>query len=475
MERWIELWRALTISEKNRFLKFAQSPYHNPDQRMIRIASWLMEEGDRHVDREHIHHALFPEEPFHYARISNILSYFGNLIKDFLAYEQLSQQKEKLARYRIRGLQQKQLIHATEHELRVLSKKLSNRAEQDETELQLTSLLREEEDMLLLSQGERRLTKSLELHIQLEEQLYLLRMLKRSCQWLNRGRLLPDQPPSPTVDRFIRQLSAYSESEFSHPLISAYRSVMALFVSDRPEEAYSDLMKSLQEHEHQFGFTDQQLLTQYARNHCIRMSNAGNSEYLRLLFEVYQLMIDRELIFYNGSLSHGDVKNIVSLGIILNEFDWTTWFLEKHGQRIIKDHRKNALSYNYAHLEYGRGNYGKALNLLAQVEMEDVFYALGIRTIMLKCYFENRDAESLYDHMNAFSKWLTRNKHLPQSQVLAHKRLLKLIRMIHRYRVVPMGPTARRRLQSRIDQLIQEKGMSQGRWIRQQWNLLHAG
>lgn len=475
MERWIELWMSLTFSEKNRFLKFVQSPYHNTDQRLVRIAEFLMEKEDPSLNREAIHNILYPDEPFHYTRISNVLSYFGNQIKDFLAFEQVSGKQEELVRYRLRGLQEKQLTQATEHELRVLARKLTKRTEQDESALRLSSLLREEEDILLLNQGERRLTKSLEEHIELEEKLFLLRMLKRSCQWLNRGRLLPDQPPSASVDRFIKQLPSYSESEFSHPLITAYRSVMALFVSDQPEEAYLSLMQSLQDHEQQFAFTDQQLLAQYARNHCIRMSNAGNSEYLRSLFEVYQLMIERELIFYNGSLSHGDVKNIVSLGIILNEFDWTTWFLEKHGQRIVRDHRKNALSYNYAHLEYARGNYGKALNLLAQVEMEDVFYALGIRTVMLKCYFENRDAESLYDHMNAFSKWLTRNKHLPQSQILAHKRLLKLIRMIHRCRVVPMGPTARRKLQSRINQVIQEKGMSQGGWIRQQWKQLDAG
>ncbi len=271
------------------------------------------------------------------------------------------------------------------------------------------------------------------------------------------------------MNGFIRQFRQGDLLIPDNPLVVLYGHVLEIFVHAEPEPAYEQLMATLEVHGKNIPRSDEQALYQYARNHCIRKSNAGHPEYLNLLLEVYRRMIDRELIFFDGILNPGDMKNIVSLGITLKEYQWTEWFLTTHGQRIVEEHRDHALAYNQAHLKYAIGDYGAALNLLARIELEDVFYALGARTIQLKCYFEMGDSEALFDHLQAFNRWLQRNRHLADSQKKAHLRLLKVIRMIVRYRTVPLGPKAFGTLKSRIETTLSEKGLSQAGWISEQW------
>lgn len=469
MDRWQILWNSLSTTESNRFLRFVSSPYHNSDQRLIQITEYLVSADKENRSREAMHEFLFPGEVYEYFKISNVLSYFANLIKEFLAFEYLRQNPDQFAGSRMKGLQEKNLIQPLQHEFRLVRKSLSKKEVDDEFSLSLRQILADEEDILLLRQGERKVSEGLDTSVNVLHEKYVLEMIKRCCQWQNRQLMIPNQSSSLVVDDFISRYQTETFSIPSNPLIQMYGYVLNIFLRQNIEESYQQLMGGLHQYGSFFPFTDEQALYQYARNFCIRKSNAGDSEYLRALLEVYQRMIDRELIFFDDSLNHGDMKNIVSLGIILKEFDWTKWFLGTHGHRIVEEHKRNALAYNQAHLEYAIGNYGRALNLLAQVELEDVFYSLGARTILLKCYFENRDAESLYDHINAFAKWLSRNRHLADSQKQAHKRLLKVVKMIHKYRVVPMGPKAKLNLKSRIDTLMADKGISQAGWLGQQW------
>lgn len=469
MDRWVILWNALSATELKRFLKFVQSPYHNTDQRLVQITTYLLASAQPEIRRESMHEFLFPEKAYDYFRISNVLSYFANLLKEFLAFEHLKAHPDEFVAFRMKGLQEKNLIQPLQHEFRLVKKSLTKKKVDDEISLTLRQILADEEDTLLLRQGERRWSAGLDASISIVQEKYCLEMIKRSCQWKNRQLMIPDQPASELISDFIARYQSGELPLPPNPLIRLYSHVLDIFLHTEVDLAYQKLSDGLHQYGSHFPFTDEQSLYQYARNFCIRKSNAGDSEYLRALLKVYQRMIDRELIFFDGVLNPGDMKNIVSLGIILKEFDWTKWFLETHGHRIIKEHKKNALAYNNAHLEYAIGNYGRALNLLAQVELEDVFYSLGARTILLKCYFENKDAESLYDHINAFTKWLSRNRHLADSQKQAHKRLLRVVKMIHRYRVVPMGPKAKLKLQSQIDDLIADKGISQAGWLSQQW------
>lgn len=469
MDRWLILWNSLSVTESNRFLRFVSSPYHNSDLRLIRMTKHLMSADQDVSSRQAMHEFLFPGEDYEYFRISNVLSYFANLIKDFLAFEYLRQNPDQFAGSRMKGLQEKNLIQPLQHEFRLVRKSLAKKDVDDEASLSLRQILADEEDTLILRQGERKLSMGLDTSVNILHEKYIMEMIKRSCQWQNRQLMIPEQSSSSVIDDFILRYKSEKLAIPPNPLIQMYGHVLNIFLKHDIDRAYQQLMAGLQLYGASFPLTDEQALYQYARNFCIRKSNAGDSEYLRALLEVYRRMIDRELIFFDDTLNPGDMKNIVSLGIILKEFDWTKWFLETHGHRIVEEHKKNALAYNQAHLEYAIGHYGRALNLLAQVELEDVFYALGARTILLKCYFENRDAESLYDHINAFTKWLSRNRHLADSQKQAHKRLLKVVKMIHRYRVVPMGPKAKLNLKSRINALMADKGISQAGWLGQQW------
>ncbi|MDP5170189.1 MAG: hypothetical protein NWR72_08080, partial [Bacteroidia bacterium] len=91
-----------------------------------------------------MHKLLFPEEEYKYFRISNVLSYFANLIKEFLAFEYLRQNPDQFSGSRMKGLQVKNLIQPLQHEFRLVRKSLAKKEVDDETSLPLRQILADE-------------------------------------------------------------------------------------------------------------------------------------------------------------------------------------------------------------------------------------------------------------------------------------------------------------------------------------------
>ena len=58
-----------------------------------------------------------------------------------------------------------------------------------------------------------------------------------------------------------------------------------------------------------------------------------------------------------------------------------------------------------------------------QVDLEEPFYLFGGKTLLLKVYFDQCEADAFYSHVHTFQTWLRRNKTLPLYQREGHLHL----------------------------------------------------
>ncbi len=425
-----EILFSLTAIQKNRLRKFLQSAYLNADDRLTHLAELLIREPDLRSDKKALHQRLFPGQRYDYHKISNLLSHLGRQLRQFLVFEELKTSPVEQELICLRAMRQGGLHESFALLHQQIGKELHRSEADDETHKLHAFHWLEEEDQWLMAKGERHQVSSLNRKIEALDDFYLLAMLKRACQWYNRTQILSGENPSPVLPTFVSWLELRTQKLHSDGLLWAYYLVLQTLTSEKHQQAYHQLKQVLTQQDSRLSTEERRNIYQYARNYCIRQSNRGQAGFLRELFETYQVMLQEEMLFHQGEISHGDVKNLVSLGLRLKEFAWTESFLQNIGPRISKDHRENAIRYNLAQLEHAQERFTQALRNLRLVSFEDVFYALGARTLLLKIYYSREEWEELLDGLKAFENWLRRNSDLNEQQRDGHLNFIKALKTL---------------------------------------------
>lgn len=464
--------QSLDTREYARLQKWVDSPYHNADQKLSQLLSLILADLElESLDRERLDVALYPEQEFNYARITNHLSDIKALLEDFLVWERLKAQPEqrKLQLLNItRERKLEGLYQQTDRYFQRLAERQTYFAEPD---FLLYQLVEEERYIAFTEQDVRALDQSLQRKIEWGDRYFVGHMLKTVCQLLNRRNVLQDSQNLPGLKQFLTYIERDFERFVDWPHLSLYHAVlqMLLHESDANYDHFREVLK--RSAKQQIPYEEHKPLYQYAQNYCIKQANQGHEKYLAELFTIYQEMIEQELIYYQGFISPNDVKNIVVLGVRLQEYDWTEYFLDSFAERVAPEQRHNAIAYNRAYLLYARGERRAALRQLTQVQYQDVFYLLGGRSMQLKIYYEMLDDEGLEAGLHAFDNALRRDRLLPDYRKTAYREFVRLLRKLMKYRALPT--TQQKLVQAKLQQELQasESGIHRD-WLEKQLEVL---
>lgn len=430
------LLEKMTPAEHKGFLRLLDSPYFNTDPKLTHLGQ-LLTEGEG--DRETLHRALFPELEYDYFRISNLLSYVYKLLERFLALEHMKADRFVFANHAL-ALSRERGWHAHFEKLsRDLAKDPARRDKCLPGDFLESYLVEQERDEYFGAQQKRTFDQSLSHRMEDLEHFYVADMLRSVCKWINRQNIIRAEETH-SYEHFV----AYVQENFfryeAHPFIRIYFHILMTLTEWEKESHYAQLIEVLKQHSSTLPASERKPMYQYAQNYCTRQINNGNTAYLRELFGLYNEVIRQDLLYHEGYIGSADVKNIVSLGIRLEEYDWTEQFLESNEDRFQPAMREAVIAYNRAQLAYVRGSLRGALRLLRVVEFDDLYYDLGAKTLLLKIYYDLDDLEGLESLLHAFSNSLRRNKHISTYQLTVHKNLIrytqKANRLRHRKRLV---------------------------------------
>ncbi|MEM7040302.1 MAG: hypothetical protein AAF570_25265, partial [Bacteroidota bacterium] len=240
-------------------------------------------------------------------------------------------------------------------------------------------------------------------------------------------------------------------------------------------EDFDTLKSTLQQHAHRFPKGDLLEMYGYAINFCIRKINRGNPEYLGTLLEIYQWALDQEVLLMNGWLSQWDYKNIVSASLRANEYTWCADFIEDYKQKIEPESRENAYTYNLASLLFERGDYGTAMRTLQHVAFSDVFYQLGGRALLLKCFYELDDYEALTSLCDSYKVYLKRNQTLSAHHQGIHRNLISFTKKAADLRnKLPFisAKEGQKKVEKLLAAMAEKGNISQGKWLKEKVSAL---
>lgn len=444
--------------EMTYFLEFIQSPYFNKHDQVQNLVTYLSDIypkfDETHCSKPLLWKAVFGKGKVDASKLSLVFTYTNRLLDKFLALQMIEEGETEIDLWTVRHLRKKKLFSVCQKKIGKLEKQLEKLTLRDSEYLHIQIEINEESDRVVAEQGKLPSEPNLEDKQTYLEQYFLAEKLKDGCEILLRNKILRKKTEGILGHIVFDELTRNSEKYLDQPAISLYWTLFQMIEKDS-EEFYFKALKMMQDSDDAFSFAELQNMYNYLLNFCIGKVNRGISQFLRELFNLQKLLLEKEIIFSDGYLNEWHYKNIVTIGSRLKETEWVRQFLESYKGKLHPSIAENAYSYNLAYLFYTMNQLDKVQSLLLTVEYTDPRYNLDAKTLLLRTYYDLEENEALFSLVDAFRQLIKRNKVISDASKNGYANLFKLTRKAAKIRY-DIGYRPKEMLKADLEKLKKE-------------------
>lgn len=429
--------KTLNNKELRKFRKYLESPYFNTNQTLLALYSvfetHLLDEKSSPLQKEIVWDFIFPNESFDYDRLRKLLHLLMVLGEDFLAQLAYDDNSAHRVHYLLQMLHRKEMdefIHSTIQSGLSILKKENNR-----NGTYYYDLYSIEKYKYILENIESARVKKLNIQkLNISEidghlnHFYFSEKLKYYCLLLSWSKMTNLDIEVDFINEIVNKIN--QKEYLQIPAIAIYYQIYLTYIEPNELEHFYKLKNLIKNNIHLFPSEDAKDIMNSAINYTIQKHNSGNTNFYLENFILYQEAIKNETILTGNELSPWAFKNIITLGLRLNEFDWVEYFIETYGSKISKEYRANAINYNLASLYFYKKEYNKAIPLLQLVQFDETTYGLGAKSLLLACYYEQDELEVLQSFYDSFKIFVSRNKNITDDIKKSYIQLIKLTKLL---------------------------------------------
>jgi hypothetical protein len=470
----LQALRGLSDQELEHFGHYLANPMFNTRPQSNRLLDFLQTFApayrDPALNEKNLFRAVFGEASYHHQHVKTEFSHLFRLLKGFLAVLELKERREEtdlLAMAQLRKRKREKVFLAQQ---RALKKRLDlDRAPRSsklptDVRLRLSFQLQDETERFFGQQQRRLDDTGIEEKMERLDTFFFYHKLRGGCEMLNRQNILDRKASLP----LMAEVQGLSGSRPDEAAITLYRQIYLCLAEPEVLSHFQQLKKNLHQLQHDLPRGEARAMFKYAQNYCIARINRGEAAFYREIFGLYQVQLEKEIIFSNGALSHMDYSNIVTTALRLKEFAWAASFIESYQSHLLPEYQKGVYAYNLANLHFEQKKLRAAIRLLREVEIDDPFYEASSKVLLCKVYFESQEWEALRYLIEAFKRYLKRSRAFSQkhcTHYLHFLRHLKSLLLLYERRasLVPADFQARLR---KVAVAISEDGMvSNKKWL----------
>lgn len=288
---------------------------------------------------------------------------------------------------------------------------------------------------------------------------YFVQKLKNRCDALSYQNTLALEAKLEEIPQLLDYLEHSPYSRI--PLIQAYLLVWSLLRNPEAEQFFQELRNLLHAQGDLFERKERLTLFIHLMNYCIDTKiNKGRMDYFGELFDLYKVALDREIIVEEGVLDPFHYKNIITVGLRVDAFDWTEQFIREYTPALPPSYQANALTYNLAKVYFEQGEYQKVIEQLREVEYQDLVYALGAKLMLLKTYFELKEFLALDSLSDSFRIFLQRNQRISREVKQQYLNVLRFVKKLSN-----VSPGDKKAIEKIRLQASQCKALADKAWI----------
>lgn len=426
----VKLFKKLPTADQRRLCAWTQCGLFNKRPDVSALCVYMTAHAGRPeaLQAERLHEAAFPGQPYQAARLRHSISYLLQAVRGYLAWSEWAAAPSDTAPWLLQALRKRGLDFLFSHEEDRAFKALEAEPLRDAAyHYRRYRLLQEKLEMA--SRSERSARLSLQPLPDALTVFYLSDMLRLACVALTHQAVAGQAYRFALLDTMLDATD--KENLLSEPAVETYFHAYQMLKNTdlEAETSFQRLKVLLSQHAELFTSTEMRGLYLLAINGCIRRMNAGQRSYIREAFELYRAALTRGFLLEDGWISGFTYKNIIRIGAVLGEEQWTAAFLEQYREALHPRERDNLYKYNLAYLYLQRQEYARAMPLLQQINFEDALNHLEARRMLLRSYFELKEWQALDSLLLSFGAYLRRQKGLGYHRT-TNEKLLYFVRKL---------------------------------------------
>ncbi len=471
----IRLLIYLQPDEYKSFLLFVRSPYHNSNKQLAALAQCLHVHHPGFdlpkLTKEYIYKKMHPAgKLYHEGRMNVIMSQLVKLCKQFLAFEQLKKDDFQLNKFRLIAYKEKRM----DGEFAKASKKQEEALSKwrDDGQYHLEKFLLNKD--VFYHPGTIRYhvgMKSLNNSLEALDMFFVWEKLRLAVAAFNRMRIINEKP---TI-RILQKILKGFENEIQHRrVLGFYKKLIQFYTTGEMDSLYS-LVNEFESVSTKFDFVERQsnftylinIFSQYHRNGILGLESK--------IFQLYRIGLKLGIFIENEKMNDIIFTNIVSIGSMSYEFEWTMKFIENHNKYISDELVENAVNLSNAYICYYKAFYennltefSRVLDYLEKIDYSKPNYSYRARGLSLRTYYEFLLKEKIgmdfiLDYCNAFEKYLKRDKSLEKTKKKAFLNFIKQTRKLIKWNMQKL--LHEKNFDSEIQAIRKESNLFAKNWL----------
>lgn len=447
--------------------KWVHSPMHNEHKEVIQFFNFLF---TRHVinaktlKKERVWKYIYPNQPYNDLRLRHLMSFSFNVLKEFVRYKQVKIDAFNQEKVLIDYYLDRKIFPLVNQNLKKATATLANRLPQDEEYHYHQYELEVLKFNLEGTQDRTRATNLTEItsHASL---FFMITTLRYAYIALSHQTLKKTDYKLPLLDSVLEEVQKNDYT--AYPILMIFYHGYQTLKNPTNEQHFKQLKYYLNTQAAVLGKKEQKAVLLMALNYAIKRLNTEDRRYTKEAFELYKKGLDQNLLIEDGLMSPFAYKNIVSLGIILKEYDWLESFIPNYAIYLKVAVQENYRHYSLARLLFARGDLDAAMGLLVQTEYDDIMLNIGAKVMLLKLYYQQEYWEALEALLESFRIFLNRKKALNYHK----KHYTNLITWIKKIVALPfIDKSALEKLKFQIEAT---DPLAEREWLIEQINLLY--
>ena len=432
----IHLLKTLSSRELFRFGEYVYSPFFNKNKKVIQLCELVLKHAPGYfhqsLEKQNTYQLIFGKNIYNELQLNNVISDLLQLLYDFIAQIHFEKEKIKQKEFLLKelaiALEKDNSSHfeKTVRRYRQLQKQNPHRSFDF---FEKEKILYDELDQYTQTKIKRQYDENLQLVNDNLDLSYFINKFRVACDMTSRNIVINANYKSHFLEEILKHFHETKHLQ-NEPALKVYHKTLQMLQGNGEERFYFDLKKLLEEHFSIFPKSEIFTLYNYALNFSIQKINSGKDEFYQEILELYKVLLDKEIILHNNTLSQWTYKNIVTTAIRLKEFEWTEQFINEYKSIVPHDEQDNAYAYNLAVWYHAQNDFRNALFQLQGVEFTDTNYHLGAKIIQLKSYYELDEDEAFFALLEAFKKYILRSKDLSDYRKKANAHFLRIAKKV---------------------------------------------
>ncbi len=450
--------------EQNRLKKFLTSPYFNRNEALISLfdllTSHINENSQTDLDKVELWKEIYGNDNFDDVLFRKNCSDLLKLVEDFLAQQIYESNPIHQATYLIEAVAKKKLDKLYNSTMKT-ARRLSSQQPYKTANYYLTQYQVEKNYYDLMEQEHDRPAKrNVEDILVNLDQFFLAEKLRFACSVLSQISMVSHEYKMLFIDEIVAHLEKYHYEKV--PPVAVYYQIYLSLKDEENTSHYFKLMEILETLGDVFPRNESEFIYQAALNYCVKKVNKGSSQFLEEYFNVFVILLAKELLITDGELSPWHYRNIVGIALRLGKFEWTENFIKDYKKYLPDSMRENAVSFNTAMLYFYQKKYNEVISLLQTVEYDDFSYNLNSKSMLLQTYYDMDEIEPLYSIMDSFRTYLNRHKNFSMAKRTPYLNLIKFTKKLSK---ITYGD--KKEIQNLKEEIEKTKDISSIVWLRE--------